>query len=44
MLKFVEHYENVMYIKKNYNIFFNLIYSILKFVTVIRPMKKNYIC
>ena len=40
MLKFVQHYKNVMYIKKNYDIFFNSIYVILKFVTVIRPTKK----
>ena len=29
-----------MYITKKIMIFFNLIYLILKFVTVIRPMKK----
>ena len=31
-----------MYNQKNYNIFLNLIYLILEFVTV--NMKENYIC
>ena len=40
MSKFVKNYENVMYIKKIMLFFLNLIYLILKFVTVIRLMKK----
>ena len=41
ILKFFEYYQNIVYIKKNYDIFLNLIYLILKFFTVI--MKENYI-